>query len=321
MKKNIIVLIGLFIFAGCSNEHSENSISSLLISKNNIIVKEEYFNGKKETDKLNVQSITKSIISILVGIAIEEGFIENEETSISEYFKEESLLKDKNKKRITIKHLLNHTSGLKWDGYLDHDGFSKSNNPQNYVLQKEMIETPGEIYNYNSGGTHLLSIILTKSTGLSTFEFANKHLFEPLNFETIKWDKLNDGFNDGAGFGLSMHSKDLIKIGQLLLNKGRFNEIQVIPNKWINKTYNESLKKDTKWGLRKSKHGYGWYSKMKGEKQILYAMGYGGQFVLIIPAENLVVVSTHNHDTPDGIKQQIDFLQGTFPQLMNEYGS
>ncbi len=318
MKKIVLVLILFINFTGCSSEQSEKNIYALLVSEGDKLVKEEYFNGKQKTDLLNVQSVTKSIVSLLIGLAIDKGFIKNEETFLYEYFPDEPYFDTEQKKSITIKHLLNHTSGIEWNGYLEHAAFLKSSEPFKYVLQKEMVDHPGEVYNYNSGGTHLLSLIISKSTGMSTLEFADENLFQPLGCAPVRWEKLNDGYYDGAGFGLSMQAQDLLKIGQLLLDKGKWNTTPLIPAHWISKTYDEGLKKGTKWGLRQSKHGYGWYSKTKGDKQILYAMGYGGQFIFIIPSEDMVIVSTHNHDTPDGIAQQVDFIKETFPPLLKE---
>lgn len=319
--KKIIGIITFLIFTGCSGDQSRENIYSLLVSKKNELVKEDYFNGKGKTDLVNVQSVTKSIVSLLIGVAIEKGYIKNEENYLFEYFPEEPSLQIGEKKKITVKHLLNHTSGLEWNGYVEHDDFLKSNNPLKLVIDREMVATPGELYNYNSGGTHLLSIILSKTTGKSTLDFADEHLFKPLGIEKVNWEKLNDGYYDGAGFGLSMISLDLLKIGQLVIDNGKHENSQIIPMEWIEKSFSENLKSKTKWGLRKSKHGYGWYTKTYDDKQILYSMGYGGQFIFILPSDELILITTHNHDTPNGINQQIDFLKSTFPSLINEYGS
>ena len=320
MKIHLFLCLFLVGLLGCSSDHSEKNIYSLVVSKNGKLVKEEYYNGKKKTDKLNVQSITKSIISLLTGIAIDKGFIESEETLVSQYFPESPFFSDENKNHITVKHLLNHTAGFDWKGYKEHKGFLNSDQSYEFVLEKNLVANPGASYNYNSGGTHLLSVILTKATGMSTLEFANKYLFNPLAITSIEWKKLNDGYYDGAGLGLSMNSNDLLKIGQLVLNKGTFNSNQLISKTWMNKSFDESMKNNTKWGLRKSKHGFGWYSKTKDDEQILYSMGYGGQFIFILPTTELIIVTTHNPDVPTGIEQQVDFIVETFPALIEEFG-
>ncbi|MFK8046172.1 MAG: serine hydrolase domain-containing protein [Crocinitomicaceae bacterium] len=320
MNRILILIVACIMLVGCSNEASENSIYSIVVSKNGQIVKEEYYNGSAKNELFNTQSVSKSIISLLVGIAIDQSFIKSEESLIFEYFPESTYFSNEQKKEITIKHLLNHTSGLDWKGFLEHETFLASKNQAEYVLGRDIISKPGLEYNYHSGGTHLLSFILTKATGMTTLEFAKQYLFKPLEIENVEWEKLNDGYYDGAGFGLLMRSDDLLKIGELLLNEGKYDSQQIVSKTWIQKSFDERLKKDTKWGLRHSQHGYGWYSKMNGEEQILYAMGYGGQFIFIMPKKELVIVTTHNHDTPDGIDQQVDFLDGILGKLVDEYG-
>lgn len=316
--KKIIGLLLILVCTACNSDQSEKSINSIFVLKDKQLVKEEFYNGSKKGDLVNIQSVTKSIISLLVGIAIDKGLIKSEEVTIHHYFPEELQSNDQ-KKKITIAHLLNHTSGLEWNGYLEHENLLKSSAPSKYILQKKMVADPGELYNYNSGGTHLLSIILNKATGQTTKEFAEQHLFQTLHFDPVKWEKLEDGFHDGTGIGLHLNPQDLIKIGQLLLDNGKKDNLQLISSEWIGKSFDQELKSDTKWGLRKSKHGYGWYSKTQGGEQILYSMGYGGQFILIIPSEEIVIVATHNHDTQNGIEQQVDFLKETLPKLLIEF--
>jgi CubicO group peptidase (beta-lactamase class C family) len=239
---------------------------------------------------------------------------------ISDFFTEEANLFNGDKTKITIKNLLNHTSGLTWDGYTEHVEFSNSLSPVKYVLGKELEAIPGEKYNYNSGGTHLISYILTKITGKKTLEFANEVFFNPMHFESVEWLKLKDGVCDGAGFGLKLDPKDLIKIGNLFLSNGNFNNQRILSEKWIRKSFDESQKLKTKWGFINSSHGYGWYSALSSNNEILYSMGYGGQFILIIPSTKLVIVSAHNADTPNEIEQQVDFISETLPKIITKFG-
>lgn len=276
MIKKIVAFSLIIIFILSCSINYEKSTYSVIISKNNTIVFEEYYNGKTQDSLTNVQSLTKGIMSILIGIAIDEEYILNENEKIENYFLEEfKELSDNRKSAITIKHLLNQTSGLSWKGYLEHEKWKESKNSIQYVLTKPLEEVPGNIYNYNSGATHLLSVILTKATGKSTLEFANAYLFKPLNIETVKWEKRAQGYYDGAGFGLKMKPKDLLKIGQLVLNKGVFNSKQIVSLDWMRSMLNKKEKSVTAWGIRKSKHGYCWYkAKLNGE-QVDYGMGYG----------------------------------------------
>jgi len=319
MKYLVLILLSVVVFSSCVSDQSENSIYALLVSKDGELVQEEYFNEMRQGDHSNVQSITKSPVTILVGIAIDEGHIESEDTPVFNFFNDEPNFADVRKHNITIKHLLNHTSGLQWDGYLEHEGFLQSDDPYNFVMRKPLEAKPGEVYNYNSGGTHILSMVLAKAVGKSTMDYAKEHLFGPLDFDFVQWDTLKDGVNDGAGFGLSVNPRDLVKIGQLILDQGKVGEEQIVSRKWIEKMSTGDLKKKTKWGLPRSTHGYGWYLKADGDQEFLYSMGYGGQFIFILPWRNIVIVATHNADTPDGIDQQVDFLKGTLPAVLEKW--
>lgn len=321
IKKTITFSLIIIFILSCGKNY-EKSTYSAIVSKNNTIVFEEYYNGKTQDSLANIQSLTKGLMSILIGIAIDEKYILNENEKIENYFPEEfKELSDKRKSAITIKHLLNQTSGLSWKGYLEHKNWMVSENSIQYVLTKPLEEVPGDVYNYNSGATHLLSVILTKATGKSTLEFANAYLFKPLNIKTVKWEKRAQGYYDGAGFGLKMKPKDLLKIGQLVLNKGVFNSKQIVSLDWMGSMLDEKEKRATKWGISKSKHGYCWYKAELNGEQVDYGMGYGGQFIILIPNKELIIIATHNHDTPNGIDQQIEFLKGKLPKLIEKYGS
>lgn len=300
----------------------EQNIFSTLISKDGTIVFQEYYNGKTKDSLCDVQSLTKGIMSILIGIAIDKEYIKNIDEPIAKYFPNEfKNLTDKKKKNITIRHILNQTSGLTWKGYLEHEEWLNSKDPISFVLNKDLENDPGENYNYNSGATHLLSVIISKTTGKSTLEFGNEALFQPLNINLIDWHKRNKGYYDGSGLGLKMKPIDLMKIGQLLEENGNWNGEQIVSEKWIQKLFDENEKSKTEWGLRNSKHGLCWYqSKFRGNK-IDYGMGYGGQFIIMIPNKKLIIVTTHNHDTPNGIEQQMKFLIRKLPKLIEKYGS
>jgi CubicO group peptidase (beta-lactamase class C family) len=300
----------------------EDNLFSTLISKNGKIVFEEYYNGKTKDSLCDIQSLTKGVMSILVGIAIDKKYIENVDEPIKKFFPGEfKNIKDEKKNAITIRHILNQTSGLSWKGYLEHEEWLSSKDPISFVLNKELENEPGEKYNYNSGATHLLSVIISKTTGKTTLEFANQVLFQHLNISKVDWQKRNKGYYDGSGLGLKMKPIHLMKIGQLLANNGNWNGMQIISNRWIKKLFDENEKSKTKWGLRNSTHGFCWYQTyFKGDK-INYGMGYGGQLIILIPNKELIIVTTCNHDTPNGIDQQIRFLNVKLPSLINKYGS
>nr|WP_293303489.1 serine hydrolase [Allomuricauda sp.] len=332
---HIFASVFLFLFLSCkqtkkvqSEQHNPvNNISletdysyATLVSKNGELVLEQYYNQKTQDSLCDVQSLTKGIMAILVGIAIDKGHLKNVDEPILNYFPTEFESLNSDKQSITIRHLLNQTSGLAWKGYLEHEAWLQSEDPIGFVLNKPLLHGPGSTYNYNSGATHLLSVILSRATGTSTLAFANEVLFAPLGIHPVDWQKRNKGYYDGSGLGLKMRPFDLMKIGQLLQNKGRHNGVPLISETWVNTLFDTSEKKATEWGLKNSVHGFCWYKATLNGDTIDYGMGYGGQFIIMVPAKKLVIVTTHNHDTPNGIEQQIKFLNASLPRLIEKYG-
>lgn len=300
------------------NEH----LYAILVSKKNELVLEQYFNNRTQDSLCDIQSLTKGLMSILIGIAVDKRYINSVEEPIETYFPERfEAFADEKKKKITVRHLLNQTSGLSWKGYLEHEDWLASQDQIAYVLDKELEHPPGEVYNYNSGATHLLSAIISKAAGQSTLEFANDHLFRDLDIVEVDWQIRNDGNYDGSGLGLKMKPIDLMKIGQLLMNGGKWTSQKIVSQHWVEKLFDESEKANTDWGINDSKHGFCWYKAQFNGETIDYGMGYGGQFIFLIAEKELVIVTTHNHDLPNGIEQQIGFIHKVLPGLIKTYGN
>jgi len=262
----------------------ENILNLIIMKDGEIIVdynkREEY---KRKLFKIN--SCTKSIVSALIGIAIENNEIENVNQPISDFFPE---LKDtidyEKKKDIKLHHLLTMTSGLSWPEYGNWEFLNNLVNSSNWVkfiLDRPIANNPGEVFNYNSGASHLLSAIISRSTGMNSYEYADKHIFKPLDIENITWMSDPQG-NSSGGFGIEMSAYDLVKIGALYLNKGRKENSSLIPEHWID----ESTKPKVFVSKSLGHYGYQWWIKDFG----YYAMGNGGQFIFVIPDMNLVSV-------------------------------
>lgn len=309
-----------FLLFSCQKDNLEESMYAILISKNGVLVSESYQNDTSKDTYSNIQSLTKGIMSILIGIAIDEGLISDEDQRIDQYLPEifEKIV-NQDKRKITIKHLLNQTSGLQWKGYLEHQSWQSSDNPLAFVINKELVHPPGSHYNYNSGATHLLSAIITKVSGSSTLEFAKNKLFDKLGIKEVRWEKLKDGHYDGGGLGLSMRAVDLMKIGQMLELGGQVKHERLVSESWVDKLFSIDYKSSTRWGIRKSKHGYCWYQAELENEVINYGMGYGGQFIILVPAQQLIIVATQNHDTADGLQNQNAFLRKKLPELIRQY--
>lgn len=270
----------------------ENILSLVVLKGGQLFVdynKKDAYKGKS----FKINSCTKSIISALIGIAIDNKLIKDVNQPISDFFPElKPIDVDKRKKNITIYHLLTMTSGISWPEFGNWDFITslvKSNNWVKFVLDRLMSHSPGKVFNYSSGGSHLLSAIISKATGISAFEYAQKHIFEPLGIENITWMSDTQG-NSNGGFGIEMSAYDMAKIGTLYLNKGKTERDSLIPEYWIN----ESLEPKASVSKSLGHYGYQWWIKdlsYKDTSHIAYfAMGNGGQFIFVIPSLNIVAV-------------------------------
>jgi len=251
----------------------------------------------KNTKLHTIQSVSKSVTSALVGIALERGEIESIDTEIFKYFSKYDHLFDSQLKRsITIRDLLNMSSGIKWDEdsypYTNplNDAASMENSHDwlEYVLSLPMEYEPGSKFVYNSGITVLISHILEAATGMSLDKYAEKYLFGPIGIENYFWKKTPTGLTDAEG-GLYLSTKDFAKIGLLYLNNGVSNGRQILTKEWVKLTMSPSI------GIDESdrKYGFQWWFVPYGadqEKWIFSGSGYGGQYLMVVPEHELVMV-------------------------------
>ncbi|WP_238022043.1 serine hydrolase domain-containing protein [Oceanobacillus jordanicus] len=189
------------------NQLKKDKINSALVQRDNTRMVEYYRNNKMKEKQHKIYSVTKSILSIVVGIAIDKGYIENVNTPIDHYFPE--LNNTREKQKITIKHLLTMTSGIHWPG---NGSMIPSKNWVNFVLDQPIDNPPGKEMVYSCGSSHLVSAILQKATGLNTEVFARKRLFTPLGITDYNWNHDALGIAIG-GFGLTLRTEDMLKIG------------------------------------------------------------------------------------------------------------
>jgi CubicO group peptidase (beta-lactamase class C family) len=264
-------------------------LHSLLISHNGELVVEQYFNGKTSRQTANVKSVSKSWISALVGIAIERGYIEGLEQPIAEFYGEMLLSEDDVTKRsITIGNLLSMQAGLETTSFYNYGAWVLSDDWVRFALQQPMRVQPGTRLLYSTGNTHLLSGILTQATGKSTLQFAREELGQPLGFHIEAWPTDPNGIYFG-GNNMEITPRQMLKFGELYLNNGRANGRQVIPESWVDISTQPLAESSRERGRY---YGYGWWVRDMAGVQIAYAWGYGGQFILLAPTLDLVVVTT-----------------------------
>lgn len=245
----------------------------------------------------SLQSVSKSITSLLLGIAMDEGRMIPLDSAIFPLFHEyeyEIDFSDERKRSITLEDLLTMRSGIKWD-----ESSSYADNPENsciimeltddwtkYVLSRPMDTLPGTEFVYNSGATVLLGEILRKTTGQRIDQWAEEKLFGPLGITDYYWKETPKGEIDTEG-GLYLSAYDLAKIGHLMLNGGVWENQQIVSQSWIE----ESVKPYVKFN-EQSGYGFQWWvpSFKNGQTEIFSCRGYGGQFLIVHPDENIIVV-------------------------------
>ncbi len=278
-------------------ENNNLGIHSIIIYKNGTIPFEEYYDPFNEFSLHNLKSTSKGIISALTGIALEEGFIDNIDESILSYLSGYDV-DTTGKSNITIRHLLTMTSGLEWNENNLNSMYTFFVNKRivKRTLDLPLVEEPGTTFNYNTGLTHLLSAIISEASGMSTLEFAQEYLFEPLEIENIEWDTDREGYYIG-GSELFLTPRAMTKFGVMYLNGGEYMGRQVIPQDWVT----ESTKTQVEGSFFGAdiKYGYLWwldignplFTYLEDENRVL-AMGTRGQRIFIHPELDAVVVIT-----------------------------
>ncbi len=267
---------------------------SLVALRHGTIVYEEYYSGTAyvhtRESKHVLWSVTKSFVSALIGIAIEKGFISNTSQKVLDFFPEYTFLNvDSRKEAMTLEHLLTMTTGLRGVG-----DFFVSNDSIQYILDKPMRNEPGTVYQYNNGASHLLSAIIQKTTGQSTFEFALTNLFTPLGIEKDDIIWMTDPLGIAYGFaGLYLTPRNMAKLGQLYLHNGSWNGQQVVPADWVAiSTKNHVAGLPIIPPVVPLGYGYQWWIYEGFHNEGYYAQGYDGQFIFVVPKQDLVVVGT-----------------------------
>ncbi len=308
------------IYAGRYKE-----IHSMLIFKDNKLVLEEYFTGHgykwdaaKHHDELvtwdrtmlhDVKSVTKSITSTCIGIAIDHSFIESVHQSIFDYLPEHQHLNTGGKDKITIEHLLTMTSGLEWDEWgaplssTDNDIIGlwfHCDDQITCILERPLVDEPGTSFTYSGGNMIVLGEIIKNATKMNIDEFSRKYLFEPLGIASSNWTvRYENGVIEAAG-SLEITPRAMAKIGVTFLNKGVWNGKQIISEQWVDKSAtsfpgNHGINVPGEDSGRNG-YSYSWWIRTfsnSGKRINMYsAMGWGGQYIMVFPELNTVVVFT-----------------------------
>lgn len=268
-------------------------IVSLLIVRNGFLVSENYFSGgSNKHEAYSIRSITKSFVSALVGIALKENYIDSLNQGMLDFFPE-YITQDMDARKfdITIKHLLTMKAGFDKDENVD-PLFNINSNWIKDTIELPLINDPGDTFCYSTMGTHLLSGIITKATGMSTLSFAEKYLCEPLQISIRIWDKDPQGYYFGGG-SMYVTPRDMARFGYLYLKNGLLDGIQIVPNEWIEESLQNYTGEERTWGvLNEVGYGYLWWLGKIHDRRIYFAIGYAGQYIINIPDLDMVIVTT-----------------------------
>lgn len=279
-----IVEEGLALLAESSTRQS------LLLMRNGYVVYEAYFNGSRATDSNNIASVSKSMLSALIGIAIEQGHFQSTDDRIAEYLPEYfEAVADTKLRELTLHQMLTMTHGLAWEENRTERLLNRSEDWVADILSLPVRNEPGTVFHYSTGASQVLSAVLTEATGMSVCEFAHRFLFAPLGMEAEFWGVGPQGYFSG-GHSVSMTAREVARFGQLFLDEGRWQGEQIVPGWWVA----ASTAPQIDIGNNYAGYGYYWWLNRIATYEMYSALGAGGQILHVIPELELVMVTTHS---------------------------
>ncbi|MDA0262215.1 MAG: serine hydrolase [Proteobacteria bacterium] len=270
-------------------KRGNSRIDSVTVIRNGYLVLDAYFYPFERDHKHIVHSVTKSITSSLVGIALERGHIKSVEQPVLAFFPDRVIANDDPRKRaMTLEHLLTMTAGFdcrdsyrhRWQGLR---AMRRSADWTQHVLDLPMRGSPGEAFDYCNAVSFLLSAIVGRSTGISALDFARQYLFAPLGISDVSWPADPTGTTVGYG-ELWLKPHDMAKFGWLYLNNGRWEGRQIVASNWVAQSTRSRVK-----ATLFANYGYQWWRNSNDDYA---AVGYRGQFIFVVPDKNMVVVFT-----------------------------
>jgi CubicO group peptidase (beta-lactamase class C family) len=293
----------------------EADVHAVVIVRHGKLVFEQYFSGYDEpwdqgggqhtfnaTTKHDMRSASKSVVSLLVGIAIDRKLIASADEPVVKFFPEHAAVESAGWDQITLRHLLTMSSGMQWDENRgwddpknDEPHLGNETDPIRYVLSKPVAKPPDALWTYNGGGTDLLGNILERVSGKPLEVFAREVLFQPLGISDVEWKNYPQNKKVAAAAGLRIRPRDAAKIGQILLNRGAWDGKPIVSADWIEQSIKPRFQAV---GYFSGLFFYGqqWWlgrSISEGtEVKWISAMGSGGQRIFIVPDRDLVVMTT-----------------------------
>jgi len=264
-----------------------NSIAFTVIQGDSIRY-ETYWGIGSRTSRTNSFSMAKSVVAMLIGVAIQEGYIESIDQKITDFIPEYDRPGDHFNTEVTLKHLLTMSSGMDWhEDYYNPFGVTAeayfTKNLNDLMLSINFTEKPGEKWHYQSGSTQLMGLIIERSTGKSLSEYLSLKLWQPINAtDQAEWTVDKEGGVEKAYCCLNSNALDFARFGQLYLDQGNWNGVQLIDSSFVKAALTADIE---------AHYGYSWWLYETQYKYPVYTMrGVNGQYVIIVPALDLVAV-------------------------------
>jgi len=287
-----------------------SNVDSIVVVRHGVLVYERYFDYQNHptfdaTTKHTGNSMAKSVVSLLVGIAMDRGLIRDLDAPIFSYFPEYANLRTQEKDRITLRNLLTMSAGL--NASVAHPIAHHDHEPYRHALELNLARAPGISFDYNSSETELIGAVLQKVSGKTVDILARENIFVPLGINDIDWyGRLGNGVPTSST-GLSLRPRDWAKIGQLVLNRGAWEGKQIVPASWIAESTAEHIK-----AQKRLSYGFQWW---RGRSQVegrvvewAAAMGVNSQKIVIIPELDMIVVFNASLESVQMIAPEIELL-------------
>lgn len=295
-------------------EQRATSVHSIVVVRHGKLVFEQYFSGDDQpwgqpegqheftaTTKHDMRSASKSVTSLLIGIAIDRKLIAGVDEPVLKFFPDYAAVKQAGWDAITLRHLLTMSSGIKWDETRawtdpknDEPHLVVEADPLGYVLSRPVAAPPDVLWTYNGGGTELLGNIIERVSKKPLEAFAREALFQPIGITDVEWKTYKNG-KIAAAAGLRLRPRDAAKIGQLVLNRGQWNGRQIVSAEWIAQSITPRFQAIGYFGSALF-YGYQWWMgrSLVGDKNIKWvaAFGWGGQRIFVVPELDLVMMTT-----------------------------
>jgi CubicO group peptidase (beta-lactamase class C family) len=270
-------------------------LNSLLIARDGELLVERYFRGMRANRAVNVKSISKTLMWPLVGIAIRDGVLGGVDQPLHELLPDytsgwrcgSASPTQPRRCDITLHHVLSMTTGIEGTSFGNYGDWVSSRDWVDDALRRPMVCDPGDCFEYSTGNTHLLGVILTRRTGKSLRALLKESLFDALGIPVYAWDRDPQGRYLG-GNNMAMRPRDLLTFGELILDGGVLEDEELLPSDWITASWRSNIL--SPWNGHR--YGYLWWIDRWGGEAVYFAWGYAGQYVVLVPRLDLVVVAT-----------------------------